>query len=264
LVLDALARKPRRAKTRAEEGVFVDLAVRGSDDVRVENNVAELDLAADLRVRGYLPDPTLWGRVDVLDGAVRILGRDYETMESTVEFLGETQPVPQLDLHARTQTRDYTVNVDVTGPLDNYQVGLTSVPYLTHTDIAALLTMGMTSQEMEGSGNAAGVGSASILSEGFQEEFTAVGEVFGVDLFHIDPSYSPATQTTVPRVTLGKAITEQLSARYSVAVGADTQQNVELQYTLNPRVSLLGTWIDRDNQERGSLGGEVRFRFPFR
>ncbi|HSH71156.1 MAG TPA: translocation/assembly module TamB domain-containing protein, partial [Deferrisomatales bacterium] len=86
----------------------------------------------------------------------------------------------------------------------------------------------------------------------------------GVDLFHIDPSYSPATQTTVPRVTLGKAITEELYARYSAAVGDDTQQNLELQYTLGPRISLLGTWVDRGNQERGSLGGEVRFRFPFR
>ncbi|HSH70819.1 MAG TPA: translocation/assembly module TamB domain-containing protein, partial [Deferrisomatales bacterium] len=166
LVLDALDRKPRQAQIRTEEGVFVDLAVRGNEDVRVENNVAELDLAADLRVRGYLPDPTLWGRVDVLDGAVRVRGRDYEALQSTVEFLGETQPVPQLDLHVRTQTRDYTVNVDVTGPLDNYQVGLNSVPYLTHTDIAALLTLGMTSQEIEGSGNVAGVEAASILTEG--------------------------------------------------------------------------------------------------
>jgi len=41
-----------------------------------------------------------------------------------------------------------------------------------------------------------------------------------------------------------------------------------VQYNLAPRVSLLGTWTDRPATaqagERGSLGGEIRFRFPFR
>jgi hypothetical protein len=264
LVLEALNRKPRSVETRAQDGLFLDLAVRGRDDIRVENNVAQLDMAADLRVRGHLPAPTLWGRVDVVDGSVRFLGREYKALQSTVEFLGETQPIPQLDLHAQTLTRDYTVNVDVTGPLDRYQVSLSSVPYLGHTDIAALLTMGMTSQEVQDSNNMGGAQAAAILGEGLQEEFSAVGRVFGVDTFYIDSSYSSATQTTVPRVTIGKGITEELYARYSAAVGAETAQDVELEYTLTPRISLLGTWIDRETQDRGSLGGELRFRFPFR
>jgi hypothetical protein len=49
-----------------------------------------------------------------------------------------------------------------------------------------------------------------------------------------------------------------------VAVGSDTEQDAEIQYSLTRRFSVLGTWSDRAQDEQGSLGGEVRVRFTFR
>ena len=142
---------------------------------------------------------------------------------------------------------------------------MASLPPLPQNDIVALLTLGMTSEELSGTQGVTAAEAASFITGGLQEEVEGgVGELLGFDQFHIDPAYSPATQTTVPRVTVGKAITRAMFARYSAAMGGETEQDLEVQYTLNPRVLLLGTWTDRGSQAEGSLGGEVRFRFSFR
>lgn len=266
LVFQALQRRPREVRGVPEAGtVFVDVSVRGHDNLRVENNLAELSLAVDLRARGYLPRPVLWGRVEAREGTARLRAVEYEVLRSSVEFLGETRPVPVLDVHARTTVRQYGVSVDISGPLDDYQVNLASLPTLAHNDIVALLTLGTTAGEMQDAQALTATEAASFFTGRLQDELeTEVGELLGFDQFSIDPAYSPATQTTVPRVTVGKAITRSLFARYSAAIGGETEQTLEAQYSLTPRISLLGTWTDRGAQAQGSLGGEIRWRFSFR
>ncbi|MBE0618153.1 MAG: translocation/assembly module TamB, partial [Proteobacteria bacterium] len=266
LILEALKRRPREVQGVAEAGtVFVDVALRGSDNLRVSNNLADLSLSLDVRARGYLPRPVLWGRVEATGGTFRLRNQEYDVLRSSVEFLGETQPVPLLDIHVRTTQRQYTVNVDISGPLDRYQVTMASSPPLPQNDIVALLTLGTTAEEAAAAQGVTAAEAASFVTGGLQDEVEGgVGDLLGFDQFHIDPAYSPATQTTMPRVTVGKAITRALFARYSAAMGGETEQDLEVQYTLTPRIQLLGTWTDRGSQAQGSLGGEVRFRFGFR
>jgi translocation and assembly module TamB len=271
LTLELLKPRARAVAGMPMEGqsVFVDLAVRGVGDLRVENNFADVRLGVDLRARGHLPKPVLWGRVEVLEGTVRARGVEYEMRRSAVEFLGETRPVPLLDVHATTAVQQYDISVDVTGPLDGYQVLLSSLPPLAENDIVALLSVGATTSELPDADALAAVQAASYATGGLQDNLEeGVGEFLGIDQLSVDPSYSSAAQTTMTRITVGKAITRSLFARYSAAVGGTAEQDVEVQYNLAPRVSLLGTWTDRPATaqagERGSLGGEIRFRFPFR
>ncbi len=265
-ILDLLERKPRTVKTGAKAGaVYVDVLARGAENLRVENNLAELSLAVELRARGYLPEPALWGRAEVVEGTVRLRAQEYEVLRSAVEFLGEAQPVPLLDLHARTTVRQHAVSVDVSGPLDDYRVTLASSPPMPQTDLVALLTVGSTPEEMAGAQAVTAAEAASLVTGRLQDELeSGVGAILGFDQFHIDPAYSPSAQTTVPRITVGKAVTRSLYARYSAALGGEGEQDLEVQYAVTPRLSLLGTWTDRGPESRGSLGGEVRVRFSFR
>ncbi|MHB8764727.1 MAG: translocation/assembly module TamB domain-containing protein, partial [Deferrisomatales bacterium] len=264
MILGLLKGRSRDVKSRPERGVFVDLSARGAEGLRIDNNLAQLSLAVELRARGYLPQPALWGRVETTEGTVRFRSLEYEVLRSSVEFLGEAQPVPLLDLHARTTVRQYGVSVDVSGPLDDYRVALASSPPMPQTDLVALLTLGTTADEAGGQGVTAAE-AASYLTGRLQDELeSGVGGFLGLDQFHIDPAYSPSAQTTVPRVTVGKAITRALYARYSAAISGEAEQDLEVQYTLTPRLSLLGTWADQGTETRGSLGGEVRVRFTFR
>ncbi|MBI5016690.1 MAG: translocation/assembly module TamB [Deltaproteobacteria bacterium] len=266
MVLDLIQRRPLEVQGAGTGGgVFVDLSLQGSQDLRVENNLADLSLAVDLRARGTLPRPSLWGRVELLDGTLKFRNQDYTVLRSTVEFLGEAQPVPLLDLHGRTTAGQYAVNVDVTGPLDGYQVLLSSSPPLSQTDLVSLLTVGTTSDQVQAADTVTAAEATSFLTGRIQDLLeTEVGDLLGFEQFSIDTSYSPTAQSSMPRVTVGKAITQSLFAKYSAAVGEQSTQDVQLQYTVNPRLQLLGTWSDRGPSDKGSVGGEVRIRFTFR
>ncbi|GAB4264898.1 MAG: hypothetical protein Kow0092_16820 [Deferrisomatales bacterium] len=265
-LLRLLRRRPRQVSGATREGrVFVDVVLQGDEGIRVDNNLAQVSLAVDLRARGYLPDPTLWGRVEVRDGTVRFRSVEYEVADSRVEFLGESRPAPLLEVHGSTVVDDYAVRVDIVGPLDDYRVGLASVPPLPPGDIAALLTLGTTPEGMEKGESVTAAQAASFLTGGLQDQLeSSFGEMLGIDMLEIDPAYSPAAQSTVPRVTLGKNLTRSLQTRYSVSVGGQVEQDAQLRYRVSPNLDLLGTWNDRGSETRGSLGGELRLRFTFR
>jgi autotransporter translocation and assembly factor TamB len=267
MALDLLRRRPEEVERRTAAGdVYVDLAISGSQDLHVDNNLADLRLGVDLRARGFLPEPELLGRVEILGGTLRFRSREYEALSSAVEFLGEIQPVPILDLHARTTVRQYLVSVDVSGPLDNYQVNLASVPAVRDpTELVALLAVGTDPREAVPAEAVTAAEATSFLTGQLQDVLESeVSGLLGFEQFYIEPIYSAVNQTSQPKVTVGKTITKKLFARYSAALGGETEQDLELQYTLTPRIQLLGTWSDEGSQSQGSLGGEIRFRFTFR
>ena len=224
------------------------------------------ELDVDLRARGYLSRLAYLGRVEVQEGKVRFRMQEYDAARSAIEFLGEARPAPLLDLHGRATIQQYAVNVDVDGPLDNYQVTLSSVPVLPQNDLVALLSVGTTAEKLgPGTDTVTAAEAASFVTGQVQDELESqVSDLLGFDQFHLDPAYSTSNQTTVPRVTVGKAITQALFARYSTAIGGEVEQDLEVQYTLSPSLQLLGTWADKGSRAKGSLGGKVRFRFSFR
>jgi autotransporter translocation and assembly factor TamB len=189
-------------------------------------------------------------------------------LRSSLEFLGDVGPVAILDSQAVAQVGEYVVNVSITGPLDDLRVELSSVPPLQRTDIVALLALGTTTEHLETGQGASGVTAfeaTSFLTGGIQDEIEGqMHSVLGFDQFHVDPSYSEARQTTEPRVTVGKAVSDSLYARYGVVLGTQTEQDMSLEYLVTPGMLLLGTWSDQGSETKGSFGGKVRFRFTFR
>ncbi len=266
LIIDALRRRPQAVGDAWEQSnLFVDLSLRGDRDLRVDNNLAHADLAVDIRARGYLPSPEVWGQVRILGGTARVRSLDYELARSTLDFLGDVEQAPRIDLRARAETSGYFITVEVTGPLDDYQVLLTSVPPLQDTDILALLLLGAKSEDLAGGEGVPQSQAVGFLAVGLQDRLTGGRENFlGFDQFTIDSAYSPTTQSTSPRVVLGRPITRRTYARYSVVLGSTYEQDAEVQYDLSRRISLLGTWSDRGQEQQGSLGGELRLRFTFR
>jgi len=63
-----------------------------------------------------------------------------------------------------------------------------------------------------------------------------------------------------PRVTIAKRLLgDKLYVTYSTAVGTGEEQVLKLEYTLGKNTSLVGL---RD--ERGGIGGDIKFRFEFK
>lgn len=263
----SMLERARAAKvgTRETGDIYVDIAVLGNRNIKVENNIANLELASDLRVRGYLPTPELWGNLDVTGGSFRFRGREFKVLRSNIQFLGDVDPVAVLDGRAVATVGEYTVNLSASGPIEDIKVELSSVPPLSRTDIIALLALGTTTEHLENSEAVTAFEATSLLTGSLQDELEGQAyNVFGIDQFNINPSYSEQRQTTVPRITVGKAINDSLFARYGAELGSGAEQEVALEYALRPGVTFLGSWADQGSEAKGSFGAELRFRFTFR
>jgi len=84
--------------------------------------------------------------------------------------------------------------------------------------------------------------------------------ITGLDRVQVDPYVSKSTGTVGPRVTVSKRlIGERLFVTYISAVGSTEEQVLRLEYLLGKNMSLVGV---RD--EKGSMGGDIKFRFEFK
>ncbi|MCL0035401.1 hypothetical protein M1M90_01555 [Thermodesulfovibrionales bacterium] len=84
--------------------------------------------------------------------------------------------------------------------------------------------------------------------------------ISGLDRICISPHVSNHTGTIAPRVTAEKRLLgDRLHVTHSISLDTGREQVWELEYILGDNISLAGL---RDG--RGSIGGDVVFRFEFR
>jgi autotransporter translocation and assembly factor TamB len=84
-----------------------------------------------------------------------------------------------------------------------------------------------------------------------------------VDRIEIEPSFSRTTGTTEPRLSIGKDLTEKLTALLGTGLGTERRQDVALEYQLGPRVSLQAAWESQTQSSAGAFGGTIKFRHSF-
>ncbi len=252
---------------RAAESVplAIDLKVYSSGGVAIRNNIADVELWVDTWVRGPVAAPQLGGRIGVLGGQVSFQGRSLEITQGVIEFLDPNKPDPWIHIVAETEVRsgtnDYWITVTVEGPSSAVAVRLAADdPALAEDDILSLLLFGRPRAELQAS--AAGVsplGMAIRLVPASLIE-RPVTEFLGVDRFEVSAAPGRDTAALEPRLTVGKAITEQLLASVVSTVGFQSRQSVQLEYRLARRVSLLGSWESGTTEAAGAFGVELKFR----
>jgi hypothetical protein len=129
-----------------------------------------------------------------------------------------------------------------------------------------LVTLGRTTAQLQEGGGGISVNDLLVLGAGgFKADVEeGVRETFLVDRFEIEPTFSQATGAFEPRISVGKNLTENLTALVGTTVGAETQYRGELEYQLTRRISLLGSWESETEDQAGAFGGLVKFKYAFR
>ena len=150
------------------EDLVLDMRVRTmGDGFIVQNNLApEIYMQVDLQVGGTLSAPTLGGDVRPTDGRFHILGLrgDFEltpnvnhiTFVPTKKLGSDT---PELNLEAQNLLTDafgkeHTVQMRITGPINQATIDLSTAAGLTRNQTLMLLLSGRTTDDL-GTGNQA-------------------------------------------------------------------------------------------------------------
>ena len=154
------------------------------------------------------------------------------------------------------------------GDAENLKLDLTSQPKLSQDDIFLLLTLGLTRAELD---------QAQSTSLGESVALEALGSLTGadaavtdaipvIDEFRFGSAYSARTGRTEPTVTIGKRLTKRIRAYVTSGISESREVRSNLEWRLNPRMSVEGSYDNVNaisSSSLGNLGADVRWRLEF-
>ncbi|MCF7921849.1 MAG: translocation/assembly module TamB domain-containing protein [Candidatus Marinimicrobia bacterium] len=269
--------KPKTSPPKILTQTKINFKIDESDQLSIQNNLAHVRLKTDLTILGTLAQPIPTGRMKIQEGYILYLDRHFEVTAATLDFQNQYELNPIVDLHAKTQLKpyqtrskkEYTIYIDLTGPMDKADFVLRSEPALDRTDILTLLTMGATRQELSQSNpNMDNAKIGKILQDRLSDyssqkisAYTAdrIGTFMNLDNISIEGDLFNFGSSWGPELVASKKVGEKTTLTYSTSVGQATTQNVKLEYELIEGVSIEG-----QTDQKGRSGLDLKFGWKFK
>lgn len=240
------------------QNVQFDVQVESSPDSRMEWTGAHLQTDASLRLRGTWEHPILLGHIHLLSGEMSFRGNQYTISRGDINFANPFRLDPVFNMEATTTIRQYEVTLDFTGPASKLTLAYRSDPPLPSSDIIQLLALGQTGEESAQrtvTGQGAGVGASTVLSEAISSQLGGrIQRLFGISHFSLGPSETGLTvqQNSIASVTIEQQVSRGLVVTYITDVTTTQYQVIQIEYTINREYSVVAL---RD--ENGTFGIDV-------
>ena len=242
----------------------LNIQIQGKNNIWIKNNLAKLPLDVDLLLKGTVNRPILLGRVEAKGGSFLFRQNEFKIVSGTVDFINPEQIRPVVDVRATTHVTTYDIELSLVGPADKLDLTLTSNPSVTdQNDIFCLLTSRRLCKDVEATSKGMGTSEASsIAAQAAIDSIISeqVESLTGIDRIEVNPYYSSNKSGSVPMVSVSKQLLEdKLFVTYAVTMDPSQGEIIQLEYTINKTVSILG---QRD--ELGHTGGDLKLHFEFR
>lgn len=241
-------------KTERWRNMNLDLKVKTKGDLKIDNNIGEIWLNADLMIRGTRSKPLTSGNIEAQGGKIRYAGLDFEVTRGYVE-LREPYTNPYIEFVTSKEVGRYNINLTVKGRTDKLFVDFESTPPLDKKDILALLTFGTTGEDMRQTRFGYQMGTGFVAEQVGAVLQKPVSKFTPIDRFRLEAS-PRANGNNITRVHMGKDISDRLKVNFVTDINAeDAQQTFQAEYLLTDFMLLKG--------ERMS-GNNYRFHLSFR
>jgi hypothetical protein len=259
--------KARRARAAAlgrkgpYDDVDLSIGVYGDEGIIIDNNVARANLEIDVVLRGTVGEPRLIGRIAATEGKFYFRNSEFDIVRATADFSDVSYTEPYVDIVAETTAKGYHIWLNLEGKPEQLDMALASDPDLGEEEILSLITVGAFGERLQGLEGGIGAAEASsALTGGFQDVVEErIRDLTGVSRFTIDPYVSRKTGSITPRVTVSKRLAGDIFVTFSSTMSTSEEPEIKLEYRINRNVSLIG-----GQDDLGTLGGDVRFRFFFK
>ena len=120
----------------------LDVTVEADNRIYVSGMGLESEWAADLKVGGTSGAPRITGTVTLVRGTLGFAGHSFTLQEGRVAFNGGPMTDPDVNIVARGDIEDVTVNINITGSGMNPQIAITSTPALPEDELMARILFG--------------------------------------------------------------------------------------------------------------------------
>jgi hypothetical protein len=199
----------------------VNMAIKAKK-VRLINKDADVLLAADLRLKKERRRKTyLTGALDIKSGNYLYRDRRFSLNESRIVFDEKNINDPLLNISGMVKVGRYNINVKIIGSVSSRKVELSSVPYLSESEIKALLLFGKRIDDLS-------LDEKSELSKDADIAGSLLGNIFlgkaggelakfiGIDELLFEPNVSNRGNLEFPSLVLGKNIGNLLYGTYKI------------------------------------------------
>ena len=243
---------------------ILDINIKSRQPLIADNDTAYFEIEPDLNVRGSLFNPVVLGRAEMFNGEINYLSKNFVLEKGLIDFINPYRTDPIIDIKSNVEVRDWKINLDVLGKINELQVKLNSTPPEEHGDIISILLFGKTTDQLfendKGSYKSTQQMIAELLSNAFEKD---IKNTTGLDTFKLEALEHEDiedNQTDDYKVTLGK----ELSRRMSITYAFETQKGQLIHHTI-ANYKILENLILRGMQDtQGIYGGELLFRMEFR
>ncbi|MBU1185887.1 MAG: translocation/assembly module TamB domain-containing protein, partial [Acidobacteria bacterium] len=245
-------------------GLLLNVSVTtGSDPLIIDNNLADLEIDADIRVNGTPVEPLFSGFIrNRTEGSVSFGNRSYEVESLVLSFDRSLIPDTMVSLKARTSMKHDYDNLDVIlsldGSLTNLNLSLSSSPPRSDTELASLLITGYGTERLQSD-------TANVLSDQLLLYFASplaspltnrIKNLLGAEEVTLEPINIATEEDPGARFTFRKGLAKNIDLVYSIDIGNTQEKTWLLNYDLNRNFSLAA--FHRDN---GEFGGSLSHRF---
>ncbi|MBV7255393.1 translocation/assembly module TamB domain-containing protein [Pacificimonas sp. WHA3] len=149
--LDGVRRKP--AKLRDPDDVAgdeiappsdwaLDIDIRANDRIFVSGMGLESEWRMALNVGGRLSDYRVSGNLEVIRGTVGFANSNFELERGVIDFTGEPEINPRLDIRAETDVDSVTAIININGRAYDPRISFSSRPARPEDEILSLILFG--------------------------------------------------------------------------------------------------------------------------
>jgi translocation and assembly module TamB len=267
--LKLLFRRERSFQVRQEvvfpaviQNALLDIRIPPRNLFVVDNNLAQLNLSPDMHITGTLQRPIIQGRTRVDSGSLQYQSTTFNVKKGFVDFTNPYTLESVIDIQSQATVQNWTVFLDISGPLDNLNLKLSSSPFLDDNDLLSLLVTGKTSRasisKTSESSNSSQKMLADLLSASIGSDLKKAS---GLDILEVDSTGEHRYVNDDPlKVTFGKIISPQITLKYSV----ETKGGVTFQRAITEYMFIENILLSGFQDSRGVFGGEIKFRHEFR
>jgi outer membrane protein assembly complex protein YaeT len=241
--------------------IRLNIAVRTTTPLLVQNNIARVETGAVLRIVGTYYDPSIIGRITLNEGGEIVLNqREYYISRGAITLSNQSYIEPDLNIQAQTRVGAYDITLRLMGKPERLTTALSSEPALSEPDITSLLLTGKTLSENRGQ-EAQMVRTQAlslIAGQAGEEVAKEARQVLHLSTFRIDPGLIASESDPGARLTLGEDITRNFSLAYSMNLMNGGDQIWIAEYDFPKRLITQAT-RQQDNSYRFELRQHLQF-----
>ena len=250
-----------RGIPRVGFAIKLDLDITSEGSMRVNNNIAQLTAGGDFRVLGDTLHPVILGTFESIEGEAEYRGTEYVIERLVVDFDDPIDNTPRILGLASAEKGNYTVFVEAEGRLDELTIDLYSNPPLSKNDVVSLLSLGVTSGELNGGGS--GSATANLAGVAVAPLTAKIEEQAGLTRFSVESNYSQSTGVVEPTLVVGKNVGSRISLDFSSSLSGSGSKNLVGEFKIFKDIYFRGDWASSGPSSEGEIGGEFRIKKYF-